>query len=319
MGFHSQVITVFGGSGFLGRHLVRRLAKTGATIRIATRHPSRAGFLKTAGAVGQIVPIAVDTDNDDSVAAALVGADFAVNLIGILAPHGRITFQSAHVDAADRVARIAAAAAVQRLVHVSALGADEASPSVYARTKAQGERAVLKAFPGATVLRPSVMFGPEDDFFNRFAAMALYFPALPLIGKGTTRLQPVYVGDVAEAIMVAGDNPSCAGKTYVLGGPLVYTLREIMARVETETGHRRALVPIPWGLATTLAGLLEWLPNPPLTRDQVALLQTDNVVPGGANGLVELGIAPTAIDLILPTYLARFRTGGTPNRRQTAS
>ncbi|AWK86202.1 complex I NDUFA9 subunit family protein [Azospirillum thermophilum] len=316
MSYRTQVITVFGGVGFIGRHLIRRLAKSGAVIRVATRNPGKVSFLKTSGSVGQIVPFATDVTKDESVARAVQGADIVINLIGVLYERGSQTFQSCHVDAAGRIARLAAAAGAARMVHVSAIGADANSPSAYARSKAAGEKAVLAAFPGATILRPSIVFGPEDQFFNRFAAMAQIAPALPLIGGGKTRFQPVYVGDVADAIVAALELDGVQGHTYELGGPRTYSFRELMELTLSTVRRRRFLVPVPWNLAGTLGGLLEKVPllAPALTRDQVELMKRDNVVSPTAAGFKELGITELGTcEIILPTYLSRFIVGGRYN------
>lgn len=305
-----RTATVFGGGGFIGRHLVRRLARGGTVIRVPTRHAARVKVLRTAGVVGQIVPEMIDVFDDAELAAAIQGADMVVNLIGILHQTRRDGFVKVHEELPGRIARIAAAAGVPRLVHVSALGAAADSASVYARSKAAGEAAVLAAFPKATILRPSIVFGPEDDFFNRFAAMSFLSPVLPLVGGGNTRFQPVYVGDVADAIMAALERADAQGRTYELGGPSVFTFRELMEKMMAETGRHRLLAPLPWGLAKLMAGFAQWIPNPPLTPDQVELLKHDNVVSGTAPGLAELGIRATAPDVILPTYLDRFRPGG---------
>jgi NADH dehydrogenase len=317
MGNRNRIITVFGGSGFVGRHLVGRLARQeAAIIRVACRHPGQAAFLKTAGEVGQIVPTAVDIFDDRSVATALAGADQAVNLIGILYESGRWTFPKVHGEAAGRIARLAGVAGVRRLVHLSALGADRHSASAYARSKAEGELKVLEGFPEATILRPSIIFGPEDGFFNRFGTMALVSPFLPLIGGGHTRLQPVYVGDVVEAIAAVLDDDAtaakadAAGKTYELGGPRVYTFRQVLELLLAEIQRPCLLLDIPWGVAKFQAAILEKLPNPMLTRDQVELLRTDNVVGAAALGLQALGITPTPAEVVLPGYLSRFRPGG---------
>lgn len=305
-----KTATIFGASGFLGRHLVRRLAKTGAVIRAAVRHPVAAGYLKPMGDVGQIVPVGVDIGRDRDIEAAVAGSDLVVNLVGILYQRGRQRFQSVQAEGPARIARAAAAAGATSLVHVSAIGADPRSASLYARSKAEGEAAVRDLFPGAVVLRPSIMFGPEDHFFNRFATLARFSPALPLIGGGHTKFQPVYVGDVAEAIMVALRQPQAKGKLYELGGPRIYSFRELMQLVLRETGRERLLVNLPFGLAKLKAAFLELLPVPPLTRDQVELLKRDNVVAPGALGLADLGLTPTAVESILPIYLDRFRAGG---------
>lgn len=304
------IITVFGGSGFLGRHIVQRLAQAGALVRIACRHPGEARHLQPAGAVGQIFPMAIDIRDDASVAVAVQGADAVINLVGILYETPRWSFQAVHADAAGRIARAAAAAGATRLIQVSAIGADERSPAAYARTKAAGERAVREAFPAATILRPSIVFGPEDNFFNQFASMARIAPALPLIGGGETRFQPVYVEDVAAAVLAVLEDSATAGQTYELGGPQAYSFRTLLEYILEQTGRRRCLVTLPWKLATLQAALFEWLPKPPLTRDQVEMLKRDNVVQAGMPGLKELGITPTALEAVVPAYLARFRSGG---------
>ncbi len=316
MSYRTQVITVFGGSGFIGRHLIRRLAKSGAVVRIATRNPGKAAFLKTAGAVGQIVPFATDCGKDESVARALQGADVAINLLGVLYERGSQSFQAVHVDAAARIARLAKAAGVGRLVHLSAIGADAASPAAYARSKAAGEQAVLAAFPTATILRPSIVFGPEDNFFNKFAAMAQKAPVLPLIGGGKTRFQPVYVGDLADAVVAALDLDSAKGRTFELGGPRIYSFKELLELMQKDIQRHRPLVTLPWNVAESLAGFLEKIPvlAPALTRDQVAMLRRDTVVAQGALGFKDLGITELAsCEVILPTYLSRFIVGGKYN------
>ncbi|EWY38050.1 3-beta-hydroxy-delta(5)-steroid dehydrogenase [Skermanella stibiiresistens SB22] len=315
MSFRYRVATVFGGSGFIGRHLIKRLAKTGTVIRIATRHPSSANFLRTNGAVGQIVPIAVDIRDDASVAAAVRGSDIVINLIGILYESGVNSFKGTQAEAPARIARAAKAAGAQRFIQISAIGADAKSKSAYARTKAAGEQAVREAFPEATILRPSVVFGPEDGFFNRFAAMARVLPALPLIGGGHTKFQPVYVGDVADAIMKALASAEAPGKTYELGGPRVYTFKELMELVLAETKRKRFLVSVPWSVAEFQGKVLGKLPKPMLTEDQVELLRSDNVVAPGAATLADLGISPTAAEVIIPTYLDRYRIGGRFSQR----
>ena len=309
-----RVVTVFGGSGFVGRHLVGRLAKQGWIVRVAVRRPSRADFLKPLGEVGQITPLRAPVQDPIAVEAAVEGADAAINLVGILYERGKQTFAGVHVRGAQTVAEAAAAAGVERLVQVSAIGADPHAAAVYARSKAAGEAAVKTAFPSATIVRPSIVFGPEDDFFNRFAAMARLSPVLPLIGGGSTRFEPVYVGDVAEAIAKCLVDPACAGKTYELGGPRVYTFKELLQLLLREIRRRRLLVPWPFALAAAQARFLELLPVPPLTRDQVRMLRRDNVVSEGALTLADLGIAPTAAEVILPTYLDRYRPGGRFNQ-----
>jgi len=299
-----RLITVFGGAGFLGRHIVWRLARDGWLIRVAGRDPQRAMFLKTAGEAGQVVPIAADVTHAGSVQAALIDADAVINLVGILSPSGRNSFDAVHAQGAANVAAAARDAGADRVIHLSAIGASTASPSVYAQTKAAGEQAARSAFPSVTIFRPSVVFGPEDDFFNRFASMARILPVLPAFDG---KVQPVYAGDVADAVLRALADPNTCGKTYELGGPRVMTYREIMEIVLKETGRDRWLVPYPLSIAAMQAWFLEKLPSPPLTRDQVKLLGIDNVVSANALGLKDLGITPTAVEAIVPTYLASYR------------
>jgi NADH dehydrogenase len=315
-----RLVTIFGGSGFLGRHLVRALAKRHYRICVAVRRPDLAGHLQPLGRVGQIHAVQANLRYPDSVAAAVRNADVVINLAAILFERGRQTFAAVHVAGADAVAR-AAAAAGARMIHVSAIGADAGSPSGYARTKALGETAVLAAVPSATIFRPSILFGPEDDFFNRFAAMARLSPILPLVGGGLTRFQPVFVGDVAEAVAKATDGETRAGTIYELGGPEVKTFKELLELVLATIERRRLLVPLPFGLAALQAAFLQFLPKPPLTPDQVKLLRSDNVVSAEAERegrtLPGLGIDPTIMAAIVPTYLWRFRKSGQFRPRPT--
>jgi NADH dehydrogenase len=304
-----RVATVFGGSGFIGRYVVKRLAQRGYVVRAAVRDPEGALFLKPMGAVGQIVTLYAPVTNEAAVHRAVEGADLVVNLVGILAETGGATFQAVQADGAGRVARLAAAAGAGRLVHLSAIGADPASPSRYAQTKAAGEQAVRQGFPGATILRPSVVFGPEDAFFNRFAAIARLSPVMPVIA-GATRMQPVYVGDVADAVMAALTREDAAGAVYELGGPRVWTFRDILAYILKETHRNRRMIEVPMALARIQAGFAELLPWKPLTRDQLLLLSRDNVVASGMPGLAELDIVPTPVELVVPAYLRRFQPGG---------
>ena len=313
----ARIVTVFGGSGFIGRYLVQRLARHGWIVRVAVRRPDRALFLKPMGAVGQITPIAASLRHEGSVAAAVAGADAVVNLVGILHGRGANSFAAIHVEGAARAARAARAAGAKTFVQMSALGADPDSPAEYGRSKAAGERAVREVIPAAGIARPSIVFGPEDDFFNRFATMARFAPALPLIGGGKTLFQPVYVGDVADALLRLVEDPATAGKTYELGGPRSYSFRALLELMLREIGRRRLLVPVPFGLASLQAFFLELpsniisaLPAPPLTQDQVQLLKRDSVVSTGALTLDDLGIRPTALELVVPGYLARYRPGG---------
>ena len=319
------LVTVFGGSGFLGRHVVRALCKRGYRVRVAVRRPDLTGYLQPLGRVGQIHAVAANLRNPDSVEAAARDADIVINLVGILFESGRQRFDAVHAFGAEAVA-LAAAAFGARLVHVSAIGADPDAASGYARSKAMGEELVLSAMPSATILRPSILFGPEDDFFNKFAALARIAPALPLIGGGHTRFQPVFAGDVASAILAALDRPPAAldrpqsgGTIYELGGLEVASFKELMQFVLATIERRRLLVPIPFGLARAMASVLQ-LPSsllgtkPPLTPDQVDLLLRDNVVSAQATQagrtLAGLGIEPAAMRAVVPTYLWRFRKSG---------
>ncbi len=306
----TPVATIFGGSGFIGRHLVGRLARQGWTIRVAVRRPSRARFLQPLGNVGQITPLRAPLQDEAAVREAVAGADAVINLVGLLYERGKQTFEAAHVEGAKRIAEASAAAGVRHMVQMSAIGADPAAEADYARSKAAGEAAVRAAFPGAVVVRPSIVFGPEDGFFNLFAMLARLSPVLPLVGGGKTRFQPVYVADVAEAMVRALGDPAAAGKTYELGGPQVYTFKELLELMLREIGRKRLLVPLPFWAASFEATFLELMPVPLLTRDQVRLLKRDNVVTEGALTLKDLGIEPTAVELILPTYLDRHRPHG---------
>jgi uncharacterized protein YbjT (DUF2867 family) len=310
---NKALVTIYGGSGFIGRHLVGALAKTGARMRVAVRRPELAGHLQPLGSVGQINAVQANVRYPDSLLAAARGADAVVNLVGILFPTGKQTFAAVQDEGARHVAEAAKAAGAHALVHVSAIGANPNSPSVYAQSKAQGEAAVREVFPDAVILRPSVVFGPEDDFFNRFAALARLLPALPLIGGGGTKLQPVFVGDVAKAVL-AGLTGAGAGAPYELGGPEVLTLKQVMERVLTYSMRRRFLVPLPFSLAKLQAAVLQFLPNPPLTVDQVRLLETDNVVSEEAKRsgrtLQGLGVEPVAFAAVVPGYLEQFRPRG---------
>jgi len=314
-----ELAVVFGGSGFVGRHVVRELARRGWRVRAAVRRPHHAQFLRTMGAVGQIQLAQANVRHQASIEQALKGADAVVNLVGILHQEGRQRFDAVQNAGAAAVAGLAAKAGVRRFVHVSAIGADPESRSLYARTKGLAEKAVREAIPGATILRPSIIFGAEDQFFNKFAAMATLSPALPLIGGGGTRFQPVYVDDVADAVAAALDRPDAAGRTYELGGPSIYTFKELMGLMLKTIGRKRILAPVPFalapliGLAGEAIGALPFF-TPPITRDQIRLLKKDNVV--GASGeagiarLGDLGIAPATVEAILPTYMVPFRRHG---------
>ncbi len=316
------IVTVFGGSGFAGRQIVQALARTGARIRVVCRRPEDAAPCKTMGDVGQIVPVAGNIRNRATIAAAVQGADTVVNVVGILFERGRQTFDAVHRTGAAAIAEEASRAGVGRFVHISAIGADEHARSSYARSKGQGEAAVREAFPGAVILRPSVIFGPEDPFFSLLAAMARLSPVLPLVGGGRTRFQPVYVCDVAAAVVRATQDPATAGRTFELGGPRIYSFRELLELLLRTTGRTRLLLPVPFWLARANAAMIEFAlalpasiapsltPPPPITRDQVLLLRRDNVVSENAEGLAALGISPEGLEAKLPAYLARYRRDG---------
>jgi len=310
---YDTLVTVYGGSGFLGRHVVRALAKRHYRVRVAVRRPELAGHLQPLGRVGQIHAVQANLRHPASVDAAARDAQVVVNLVGILFERGRQRFQTVHTYGAEQVA-LAASAHGSRMVHVSAIGADANSQSAYARTKADAERLVLAAQPSACIMRPSILFGPEDDFFNRFAALARLSPALPLVGGGLTRFQPAFVGDVARAIADAVDGAARPSTIYELGGPDVRTFKELLQFVLRTIERRRLLVPLPFFLAKMQASVLQYFPTPPLTPDQVELLRVDNVVSDTAKielrTLQGLGIEPETIEAIVPSYLWRFRKTG---------
>jgi uncharacterized protein YbjT (DUF2867 family) len=306
----NRLFTIFGGTGFIGRYLVGRLADCGARVRVISRSPRTHGHhLQPLGRVDQIVVDSADLDSEDSLRRVVAGTAGVVNLIGILHETGRQKFAEVQGALPGRIAGAAAAEGVARLVQISAIGADAASASAYARSKAEGERRVREAFPDATILRPSIVIGPEDGFFNRFASLARMLPALPLIGGGETRFQPVYVGDVAQAVVAALERDDGRGQIYELGGPQIYTFAELMRYMLEVVGRRRLLPTVPFGVAMALARFLELLPDPPLTRDQVELLKVDNVASPEMPGLQALDITPTPIELIAPQYLSRYRAG----------
>ncbi|MDB5623588.1 MAG: complex subunit family protein [Devosia sp.] len=311
---NEKLVTIFGGSGFLGTQVVQALSRAGYRIRVAVRRPDLAGHVNIYGNVGQIQPIQANLRNAASVARAVAGADIVINLVGIGSESGPQTFQAVHTQGAETVAAAARAARASVLVHLSALGVDRAQRSAYAQTKLAGEAAVLAAFPQAVILRPSLMFGADDGFFNLMGSLARLFPVMPLIA-GSTRFQPVYVGDVADAVLVAANGKAKGGRIYELGGPQVETHRDLLGRILRETGRKRPLVPLSAGMAKFLAGPLSLLPGRPLlSKDQVELLGVDNVVSDLAirekRTLEGLGIVPTSMDTILPTYLWRFRRNG---------
>lgn len=312
----SKLVTIFGGSGFVGRYIARRMAREGWRVRIAVRRPNEALFVRTYGAVGQVEPVFCNIRDDALVAAALDGADAAVNCVGTFDRGGRNNFDAVQAAGAGRIARAAAAAGVRHLVQISAIGADAGGQSHYARTKGEGEAAVLAAFPGAVILRPSVIFGPEDGFFNRFAAMAQMLPVLKIVGA-QTRFQPVHVDDVAQAA-VLGATGQAAGGIYELGGPQVETLRALIQRMLGVVRRRRLVIGLPFWAGAVLANLLDGasaltlglFANRILTRDQLTSLRKDSVVAPGAKGLADLGITPTAMEAVLDSYLWRYRPSG---------
>ncbi len=307
---NTRLVTVFGGSGFLGRNVVRALAKDGWRIRVAVRRPERANFLMPAGRVGQIQIVKCNVRDEDNVREALKHANAVINLVGIIAQTGRQRFKALHVEAAERVARVAREAGIATLLHVSALGASEDEPSQYFRTCAEGQARVREAHPGAIIVRPSLLFGPDDDFFNKFAWLARMLLVLPLIGGGHTPFQPVFAGDVAAAIAKLIDDPSAAGKDYEFGGPEVLTFKQLLQLILKETHRKRLLIPIPFFIARIQGAILQFLPMKLLTLDQVRMLETDCTVRSSLPGLKELGIMPTAIEAIVPSYLWRFRKTG---------
>ena len=325
---HRQIVTVFGASGFIGRHLTSRLAKAGWVVRAVCRDPEAANYMRTMGDVGQVIPWGGNIRDPKSVRAALDGASAAVNLVGILYESGAATFDAIHHQGAKTIAETAAALGITNFVQMSALGASATSEADYAVTKAAGEDAVMAAIPTARIIRPSVVFGPEDNFFNQFAGMCRISPFLPvmgapalpkislggdlglkidLLGDGGAKFQPVFVGDVVGAIVACLDNDDTAGKVYELVGPTVYSFADLMRLVLSVTERKRILLPIPFWVAEIQAFFMEKLPKPLLTTDQVRLMQTDNVASGDQLGLSDLGIQPTAAESILPTYLHRYR------------
>lgn len=308
-----NLVTVFGGSGFVGSQAVRYLAKAGWRVRVAVRNPNLAYKMRLLGDVGQVDVVQANVRDKPSLERALDGAAAAVNLVAVLYETGRQGFQALHVMGAKNVAEAARAQGVERFVQVSAIGADPAAGSKYARTKGEGEAAVRAIYPDATIVRPSIVFGQGDGFFNRFATMAQFSPALPLIGGGRTRFQPVFVGDVGQALARIVGDAATAGQTYELAGPAAYSFRELMEMMLAETGQRRLLVPTPWPVARALGAVgdfASFLIPPPVTADQVESLRVDNVASGRFPGLAELGVTPTTLEAVLPTYLYTYRRGG---------
>jgi uncharacterized protein YbjT (DUF2867 family) len=315
------LVTVFGGSGFLGRHVVRALLKRGWRVRAAVRRPELAGHLQPLGLIGWVQPVQANLRYRWSVDRAVDGADAVINLVAVLGNSGRQRLESVNVFGARAVAEATRAAGLKTLIHVSAIGADPEAPSAYGRSKAAGEAAVFETLPDATVMRPSLIFGPEDHFFNRFAGLARFAPVFPLIGGGHTRMQPVFAGDVARAIADRLDGKAEPGRTYELGGPEVKTLRECIEFALAEADRRRLLMPLPWSLASTAGAILEHLPGQLITVDQVKQLRTDNIVSETAmresRMFAAFGIEPTSIAAIVPSYMVRFRPRGQFERRRS--
>ncbi len=304
----AKLIAVIGGSGFVGRHVVQALAREGHRVRVGVRHVERASFLKPMGVPGQVVPMQANVRFPNSLKPVVAGADVVINLVGILQESGPQKFTSLQAEGARTVAKAAREAGAMQFIQISAIGADQHSEAVYARTKAKGEQAVLAEYPNAVILRPSIVVGPEDQFFNRFAAMARLSPVLPVV-SAQSKFQPVFVGDVAKAVKLAVDDASLSG-IYELGGPSVYSFEELMELMLKVTGRKAFVADIPVPLAAFMAKLTDWLPGAPITQDQVKMLQHDNVVSEGARGFSDLGLQPEAIEGQLPSYLYRFRRAG---------
>jgi NADH dehydrogenase len=296
----TDCITVFGGTGFIGRHLVALLLRGGATVRVAVRRPG--GAKKAVEAINSLEIIQADIRDETSVGSAIAGANAIFNLVGILSETATQTYRAIHVEGTRRVALAAQRQGVTRLIHLSALGASLASPAISDRTKAEGEHAVREVFPQATIVRPSLTYGEDDHFFSRFAALIRSSPVLPLIGGGTTKFQPVYVGDMTAGLLELLERYGTAGKTYEFGGPQIYSFKELLQLLLTVLNRQRMLLPIPFALAEMQAGLLELLPNPPLTRDQVRLLKTDKVVSGAELALGDLGVQPRPLEQFLTAF-----------------
>ena len=306
----NQIVTVFGASGLIGRHTVQALARAGYRIRACVRYPNLAEYLPPMGTVGQIQLLKCNVLDEEAVARAVQGSTAVINLVGILYPAGGQNYEDIHVEAPQTIARAAKAGGVETLVHVTTMGIGPDSESNYSRSKAEGEIALRGIFPDATLIKPSIVFGPEDNFFNKFAWLARISPILPLIGGGHTKFQPVFVGDVADAITKCVTDPATRGKTYELGGPAIYSFKEMLQAILHATGRGNLLFPVPFWLASIKAFFLQFLPGKLLTPDQVTFLKTDNVVSPGALTLKDLGIHPESLEAILPTYLWRFRPKG---------
>jgi uncharacterized protein YbjT (DUF2867 family) len=306
---NSKQACIFGGTGFIGRQIVRELAKSGYMVRVATRVPEKAFFLKPAGNVGQIIPFPCNYSQDDDIAAAIRGCDVVINCIGILYEKKKGDFVKIHTDLPRRISLLCKSSNIPRFIHISALGCDKAL-SQHGQSKIAGERAIFENFASASILRPSVVFGAEDNFFNMFAKLSVILPFLPLIGGGITKFQPVFVGDVCDAVMACLKNNDSIAKVYELGGPEILDFKQIYQRMFDNTHRKKLLVPVPWGVAKIQGAVLGMLPAPLLTKDQVLSLKTDTIVSPNALSFKDLGITPTPMESVLPQYLARYQPGG---------
>jgi len=304
-----DLVTIFGGSGFVGKNIVEQLAAKGYRVRVAVRNPNSALFVKPLGDVGQVQVVQANLRDEKSVFAAIQGSDVVINLVGILFESGKQSFSSVHASGAALIAKFSADLDVKKLIHMSAIGADAESEALYAKTKAKGEEAVRHYYPDAVIFRPSIIFGPDDGFFNRFGNMAKLSPIMPVI-SGDSKFQPVYVCDVAEAFVKAVEDDVCDGQTYTLGGPRTYSFRELLAYICEETDNDRTLVDIPMPIAKIQAVFMGLLPTPPLTLDQLTMLEKDNVVGEGEQGFDALGINPTPVEAVVPSYMWQYRPKG---------
>ena len=310
MQLRNKTVCIIGGSGFIGRALVEKLARAGARITVLTRNAVRSKNLKPVGDVGQITVMSGDALLDDDLARAIQSADYVVNLVGIFHPSGKQNFENAQAELPQRIAQIAEQAEVTKIVQISAIGADLNAASTYYRTKAEGERGLLRLAPNSTILRPSIVFGPGDGFFDRFARMAMIAPALPLLAGGNTKFQPVFVGDVAESIIYCLSNSQTDGQIYELGGPSIYSFKELLVYTLSAIGKKRALIPVPIFAMQVPAAMASILPNPPITRDQLRMLDTDNIANENMLDITSFGITPQPIEAHVPNYLSCYRKGG---------
>ena len=310
MQLRNKTVCIIGGSGFIGRALVEKLARAGARITVLTRNAVRSKNLKPVGDVGQITVMSGDALLDDDLARAIQSADYVVNLVGIFHPSGKQNFENAQAELPQRIAQIADQAEVTKIVQISAIGVDLNAASTYDRTKAEGERSLLRLAPNSTILRPSIVFGPGDGFFDRFARMAMIAPALPLLAGGNTKFQPVFVGDVAESIIYCLSNSQTDGQIYELGGPSIYSFKELLVYMLSAIGKKRALIPVPIFAMKVPAAMASILPNPPITRDQLRMLDTDNIVNENMLDITSFGITPQPIEAHVPNYLSCYRQGG---------